>query len=263
MTEDPTRTLTRRKWLGSSACGLAAFGAAPLLTHCGGVESTLGAEGSPLTYLPKRVAGIRIPDSKLACAAAELAFSVSPQNLYNHCIRTYLFAALVFKKSGTRFDEELTFVAAALHDLGLVEEFMSPDEPFEVDGADAAQNFLRDRRVSSKRAEIVWDAIALHMYPKIARRKAPEVAAISIGAGIDASGNGLADLAAGDVAEVIGAYPRLGFKQAAVETIHRYCDTKSPAALFLHPWEPVARRRNPNFPIPYIDQVIQAAPFDD
>jgi hypothetical protein len=266
-------TMTRRDLLGRGACTMATLSAAPWLMDCGTVpeagdrESRVGAgaEGKSQSAwatgrLPRRVAGIRIPDSNLAQAAAELALSVSPDNLYNHCIRTYLFAALVYKGTGVKFDEELTFVAAALHDLGLVEQFMTPNERFEVDGADAALRFLRQWRVPAARAGVVWDAIALHTSVGIVTRKAPEIAAVSIGAGIDATGNGLQNLSTEDVAEVLTAYPRLDFKKSAVASIIAYCE-KKPTTLLLHPWESVGRRHIPNFPLPPLEDIILGAPF--
>ncbi|HMJ16716.1 MAG TPA: HD domain-containing protein [Polyangiaceae bacterium] len=262
--------LTRRGMLEKSACAVVAVTATPWLSGCASHadapalndEPARGSDALRAADLPKRVANIRIPDTRLARAAADLALSVSPVNLYNHCMRTYLFAALVYKARRVRFDEELTFVAAALHDLGLVEAFMTPNERFEVDGADAALAFMKERRVPAARAEIVWDAIALHTAVGIATRKAPEIAAISIGAGMDATGMGLDGVSAEDVAEVIAAYPRLGFSKSAVETIIRYCE-KKPSTLLLHPWESVARRHVPNLPLPFLEDVILAAPFPE
>jgi len=258
--------MTRRHLLEKSACAVAALTAPEWLAGCGGDEAAtapsvaLGTQ--ELSSLPKRVAGIRIPDTRLAQAAADLARSASPETLYNHCLRTYLFAALGYARTGVRFDEELVFVASALHDLGLVEAFMTPNERFEVDGADAALAFLERWRVPARRAEKVWDAIALHTSVGIVTRKAPEIAAVSIGAAIDATGLGLADLAAQDVAEVLAAFPRLGFKEAALASIIGYCE-KKPTTLLLHPWESVARRHIPNLPLPFLEDLILGAPFPE
>lgn len=62
--------------------------------------------------------------------------------------------------------------------------FVSKDKWFEVDGAQAARDFIR--RTSSDewdghRLQLVWDAIALHTNPDIARYKQPEVIYTSAG----------------------------------------------------------------------------------
>jgi len=273
MNRDDNRTIgrrvSRRNLLEKSACTLAALTAAPWLASCAPVgdesddtlDESFGALG-PLAQvkLPKRVAGIRIPDTRLAVAAADLAFTVSPANLYNHCLRTYLFAALVFEKSGVQFDEELTFVSSALHDLGLVDEYMTPNERFEVDGADAALRFLKRFRLSSAKTEIVWDAIALHTAVGIAARKRPEIAAVSIGAGLDTVGMGLAELDPADVAAVLAVYPRLDFKKEAIASIIRMCE-KKPAATVMTPLAEVGRKHIPNYPVPTLDESIASSPF--
>lgn len=269
----PQRTMTRRGLLETGACAMAAVTAPQWLAGCGAGQGTYAEDSrtEPLAAsqpaselakarLPKRIAGIRIPDTRLAQAAADLALSASPETLYNHCIRTYLFAALVFRQTSVRYDEELTFVAAALHDLGLVDEFMTPNERFEVDGADAAVRFLEGWHVPARWSEIVWDAIALHTSVGIVTRKAPEIASVAIGAGLDATGQGLADLAPADVAEVVAAYPRLAFKTSSVAGIISYCERK-PNTLLLHPWESVARRPIPDLPLPFLEDVILSAPF--
>ena len=86
---------------------------------------------------------IRVPDSGLCTSASELLTSVSEPWLVNHCLRTFLWAAILGKKGQHRFDEELLFVASALHDLGLTSAGarLSPSnaECFAVEGAFAAE----------------------------------------------------------------------------------------------------------------------------
>lgn len=246
------------EWL--AGCAADQETSVPLDSHAESLRADRPTSEPMRARLPRRVAGIRIPDTKIAQAAADLALSASPEYLYNHCIRTYLFAALVFRQTSVRYDQELTFIAAALHDLGLVDEFMTPNERFEVDGADAAVRFLERWNVPARQAEVVWDAIALHLCTGIVTRKAPEIASVAIGAAMDAAGMGLTELAADDVAEVLAAYPRLAFKTSAVAGLISYCERK-PSTLLLHPWESVARRHIPNLPLPFLEDVILSAPF--
>jgi hypothetical protein len=270
MVDGLSRALTRRSAL-CLAAKATALCASSWLAGCsdpaGGVPGGAGAAGAgpsaePPKRLPKSVAGIVLPDSALALAAASLCFSASPELLYNHCLRSYVFAGLLFKKLGKSYDRELAFVGAVLHDLGLLDAYMSPTARFEIDGADAAMKFLREHRVPQKRAEIVWDAIALHTNLAIAERKAPEIAMVSLGAIMDAAGLNLDQLAAEDVASVLSAYPRLGFKRAAIQTMISLCE-KKPFAQLLHPFAEVGRRHIPNFVSPTIEDLMLLAPFPE
>lgn len=260
MTSESSRGLTRRSLLKTGACTLAACTTGGLWTHT--VAADDAASRLTSARLPKSIAGVRLPDSRLARASAELAHSVSPETLYNHCIRTYVFAALTFRQQRVRFDEEQLFVASALHDLGLIDAYMTPVERFEIDGADAAVSFLQQQGAGRAFREVVWDAIALHTFGSYAARKAPEIAGVSLGAGMDAFGLGLSELAPEDVAAVLTALPRLDAKRSVIESTIRFCE-KKPQGVALTGLAEVGRKYLPDFAAPTFEDLILAAPFDE
>ncbi|MER6300005.1 HD domain-containing protein [Kitasatospora sp. NPDC001539] len=231
-------------------------------SKAGAASGSGGAEGRPGGGLPATVAGIRVPDTRLARAAVAFARRACPETLFNHLMRTYLFGALLFERRGVRYDRELVFVAALLHDLGLLEEFRTPTERFEVDGADAAQRFLEQQDVAAPRVAVVWDAIALHTSVGIATRKRPEIAMVCVGSGLDFTGNGLERIPPDALAEVLSAFPRAGFKEAALGDILTLCRTK-PMAEVMHPFAEVGRRHLPDFRVPTVEDLLLAAPFED
>ncbi|MDB5583673.1 MAG: hypothetical protein JWR80_8849 [Bradyrhizobium sp.] len=177
---------------------------------------------SQTPVMPREIAGVRIPDSALAKKAIDLAFRVSPPAVWTHVMRTYVFGGMVGNAQKMRYDEELFFLSAVLHDLGLVEQYRGQDR-FEVVGADAADVWLKGEGVSEERREIIWDSIALHTSVGIASRKRPEIALVHIGAGIDVIGLMVDQLPPNLVAEAIEAFPRHDFStnffNAVVETI--------------------------------------------
>ncbi|MGO4269104.1 phosphohydrolase, partial [Paenibacillus sp. TAF58] len=71
---------------------------------------------------------------------------------------------------GKKFDAELLYLSAIIHDLGILERFIGPSR-FDVDGADAAAAFLQEHAYPSEKISLVWDAIALHASMEIAARK--------------------------------------------------------------------------------------------
>src|SRR5919202_2010369 len=103
-----------------------------------------------------------IPDSLLAKEATDILREHSTDLLFNHSIRVYLFAAEQGRQQKLRFDAELLYVAAAFHDLGLSKRFSSQNERFEVDGANAARQFLSAHTIPEEQIQTVWEAIALH-----------------------------------------------------------------------------------------------------
>src|SRR5437868_10566474 len=98
-----------------------------------------------------------IPDSLLANEATEILRKYSTDLLLNHSMRVYLFAAEQGRQQKLRFDPELLYIAAAFHDLGLIKKFSSDDERFEVDGANAARQFLQAHSVPEDQVQTVWE----------------------------------------------------------------------------------------------------------
>jgi hypothetical protein len=90
-----------------------------------------------------------------------------------------------------------------------------------VNGADAALSFIRGRGVSRRRAQLIWDLMALNSTPSLALHKEPEVAVGTMGIGLDYGGFGLAALRAGDIDRILSAFPRLGMKDRFIKTCCR------------------------------------------
>src|SRR3981081_270544 len=107
------------------------------------------------------IAGIRVPDSKLAREATDLLREHGTSLLFAHSLRVYLFGAIRGRYRGLTVDHELLYFGAVFHDLGLTAKYRSPDHRFEVDGANAARDFLRANGIDEGSAGIGWDAIAL------------------------------------------------------------------------------------------------------
>ncbi|MFE5325942.1 HD domain-containing protein [Embleya sp. NPDC056575] len=163
--------------------------------------------------MSERIADVDIPDSALAKEATELVRDTAGPLLYDHSRRVYLFGALQGRRRGLVFDPELLYVAALFHDLGLTAEHRDSQQRFELDGADAARDFVLRHGLSAEQARVVWTAIALHTTPEIPTRMEPEVALVTAGVELDVLGIGLDDLSEQARAAVVAAHPRPDFKR--------------------------------------------------
>jgi HD superfamily phosphodiesterase len=160
---------------------------------------------------------ITIPDSRLARETTDLIRSVESDLLYNHSLRVFAFGALQGERQGLKYDPELLYVGAMFHDIGLVEGHRSAHDRFEVDGANAARDFLRSHGVEADRVRVVWDAIALHTTPGIPQHKEPEVALVTAGVELDVLGLGYDDITPEARDAVVAAYPRVDFKERIMQ----------------------------------------------
>src|SRR6202047_4516230 len=138
----------------------------------------------------KSVAGVAIPDSTIAQQATELLLEHGTEFIYNHSLRVFLFSSLNGERNKPSYDPELLYISAVFHDLGLTPHYSSPDLRFEVDGANAARDFLKTHGLPKESLQLVWDTIALHTTIGIAEYKEPEVALMYSGVGLDVMGEG-------------------------------------------------------------------------
>jgi HD superfamily phosphodiesterase len=169
-----------------------------------------------LVNKPKIVAGIKIPDSTVAQQATELLLEHGSAFLYNHSLRSFLFASLNGLQKKITYDAELLYVSAVFHDLGLCPHYSSADKAFEVDGANAARDFLRSHGFSPQALQLVWDTIAIHTSPAIAPYKEAEVALLNYGVALDVVGKGYQQLPEVQREEIVKHFPRTGFKEKIV-----------------------------------------------
>jgi HD domain len=200
-----------------------------------------------------------IPDSEICRKATQLTTEVSPSFLCNHCIRTFLFGDLLGKRDGLKCDRELLYLGAVMHDLGLTERF-GGEQRFEVDGADAARAFVLEHGLSDEKAEIVWDAIALHTSLGIAEHKQPEIALVHLGASADVMGMRIADISPEIVEQVLEAYPRIGFNASMTELLVSQVKQKPQVAAFSWLTE-VGRGCIHGFTSPNWQAMLDGSPF--
>ncbi|HWR46947.1 MAG TPA: HD domain-containing protein [Pseudonocardiaceae bacterium] len=167
--------------------------------------------------MSERIAGINIPDSRLAREATDLVRDAASPLLFHHSRRVYLFGSLQGNRLGLAADPELLYVGAMFHDLGLTEKYRRTDQRFEIDGADEARRFLAAHDLPEDRIRLAWLGIALHTTPEIPYHLEPEVALVTAGVETDVLGIGYADLDKTLIDAVVRAHPRPDFKRQILQ----------------------------------------------
>jgi HD superfamily phosphodiesterase len=152
--------------------------------------------------------GVGIPDSALAREVTELVRDTSTPLLFNHSSRVYYFGALAGRRLGLTFDPELLYAGAMFHDMGLLPRYSSKSERFEVDGANAAREFLRQHRIDPRDIDLVWTSIALHTTPGIPQHMHPVIALVTAGVEMDVLGMEYEKYSDAVRDQVVRAYPR-------------------------------------------------------
>jgi hypothetical protein len=171
--------------------------------------------------ISETIAGIRIPDSRLAREAADLVRDTAGNFLFEHSTRVYLWGALAGQGRNLRLDAELFYVAALFHDMGLTTGYRDSQHRFEVDGANAARAYLRGHGIADGDIERVWLAIALHTTPGISQHLQPIIALTAEGVMMDLVGLGAQKFTEAERHAVETAYPHPpGFAEDLLQTLY-------------------------------------------
>lgn len=158
------------------------------------------------------IADVVIPNTALVRDITQFIRDTEDDLLFHHSRRVFLFGALQARRLGRQPDPELLYTGAMFHDVGLTDAYRESTLRFEVDGANAARDFLLQRGISDTAAGLVWLGIALHTTPGVPEFLDPEVAFVTAGVETDVLGIGLDELSADQIAAVTAAHPRPDFK---------------------------------------------------
>lgn len=180
---------------------------------------------STITMNTRTLGGVSVPDSPLIDQAFEYARRVYEPYLFNHAVRSWLFAEVLGRLRGMEYDREVVAVGTLLHDIGLMAAVSGPHR-FEVNSADAARSFVKGEGFSDRRAQLLWDLVALNSTPSLALHKETEVAVGTMGIGVDYGGYGLEQIPSAAIVEIVRAFPRLNMKTRFVKTCCRLVTAK-------------------------------------
>lgn len=209
--------------------------------------------------MTERIADIEIPDSGLVKEATELVRDIESPLLYDHSRRVFLFGSLQGRRRGLSYDPELLYIGAMFHDLGLTERYRASRRRFEIDGADAARDFLLGQGLPAESARIVWTAIALHTTPEIPAHMEPEVALVTAGVEFDVLGIGLDTVPENVRDAVVAAHPRPDFKRRILRAFTDGFEHR-PETTFGNVNADVLARFSPGFvPTDFVDVIENSA----
>lgn len=214
-----------------------------------------------LNAAARGIAGIAAPYTPLIAHAVTHAHEHCEPFLFNHAMRSWLFAVAIARARDTTHDAEVVAVATVLHDLGLSAAF-TDELRFEVNGANAARDFASAAGMSRRRAQLVWDSVALSSTPSIGLYKEPEVALCTAGVWLDWSGRGCDTLSQFQISSILDAYPRLGMKERFIDAI---CDVveSHPAATYDNFARDFGERFVPGYKAPSTVDMLFDSPFQE
>ncbi len=208
------------------------------------------------------VAGISVSDTPVIDRAVDYARSACEPYLFNHVMRSWLFAVRTAQLQGIEHDGEVVALGTLLHDITLNERFAGPRR-FEVEAADLARGFAVDAGLDRRRAQMIWDAVALNSTPSIGLYKEAEIALCTTGICLDVVGFQYSLIPAAEMRAIVAEFPRLGMKKKMTGCFCHIARTR-PETTYDNFVRDFGERLVPGYAVPAssVDLVAQA-PFDE
>ena len=221
---------------------------------------SLTAEPAIMSGKSRVLGGITVIDTPLVTRAMDYARLYSEPFLFNHAVRSWLFAARLGQLQGVPHDPELVAVGSLLHDLGLTSRFTGPKR-FEIEGADAARDFAREQGLDDRRLQLIWDSVALNSTPSIGLHKEAEVALCTAGIGVE-FGFQYDRIPPNEMKSVLAAFPRLDMKRCFTDSVCRIVRTK-PETTYDNFAGDFGERCVPGYQRPSTVDFLMNAPFEE
>ncbi|MBI1379424.1 MAG: HD domain-containing protein [Frankiales bacterium] len=166
------------------------------------------------------------PRTLATATALEACIAYGSPALVNHCRRSYVWAAAYAEGHGIAYDAELLYVAAMLHDIGLVREFDNVSVPFEEAGGHAAWVFAAGAGWPIDRRRRVAEVVVRHMWDSVDVEADPEGFLLEIATGLDISGRNPGWWDAALRRDVVAALPRLTLAEEFTACIRDQAERK-------------------------------------
>jgi hypothetical protein len=207
------------------------------------------------------LAGISVPQTVLVEQAIEYARRTCEPYLFNHVVRSWLFAVRLGQLQGIEHDAEVVAVGTLLHDITLNGSFSGPRR-FEVEGADLARDFARKGGVDERRAQLIWDSVALNSTPSIGLYKEAEVALCTAGICLDVVGLQYGLIAPNEMKRIVADYPKLGMKRRMTQCFCHIAKA-NPETTYDNFVRDFGERFVAGYKAPSSADFVANAPFDD
>ncbi len=149
---------------------------------------------------PTRViAGVTVPDTEVVTRALEFVRSDSNPFLFNHVVRSWLFAVRLGQLRAFSYDPEVVAVGTLFHDIGR----------FVLEAADMASDFARSMGMGGTRARLVWHCVALNSSRCLALSREVESVLCSEGTSVDIDDGACGRISRAEMERILNEFPRL------------------------------------------------------
>lgn len=162
------------------------------------------------------VDSLQLPDSHDIQLALQELQDCASEEILNHSIRTWFYAAAFARLAHLPVDQELLAAGCLLHDLGVTSKYHQHHpqcQCFAGQGAYAAADWARQQGWPQLKQDLLFDMICLHMNAYVPLSEGNEAHVLQQATACDVIGLRMQELPVAYRQDVLAAYPRLDFNR--------------------------------------------------
>ncbi|MFY7787750.1 MAG: HD domain-containing protein [Thermoflexibacteraceae bacterium] len=151
----------------------------------------------------------KIPDTPIIKEAMSIVQATLSTNIFNHSIRTYLFAYEYARKYHHAFSEEELLLVSLFHDIGLDNNYFVKGSSFQIASSVALREYLMTQKeITPHRINAMMEAINYHFQLKPRWDKGTIAGLLQIGAHMDVLGVKLLSIEKKRRTQILKDYPK-------------------------------------------------------
>lgn len=166
-------------------------------------------------------------DTPIINEALQIVKAALSDNIFNHSMRTYLYAYEFAKKRKSVFSEEELLLVALFHDIGFYSPYQIKGKPFQIGSSNALKEYLlMHKKIQPERINAMMEAIDYHFQFKPKWGKGEIAGLLQVGTHMDVMGTKAKTIEKEKRNQILNEYPKnyflLEFNTCIIKTVTNF-----------------------------------------
>ena len=151
----------------------------------------------------------KVPDTPIINEALNIVKAALSDNIFNHSMRTYLYANEFAINRKSVYSEEELLIVALFHDIGFYAPYQIKGKPFQIGSSNSLKEYLlKYKQIQPERINAMMEAIDYHFQFRPRWDKGEIAGLLQVGAHMDVIGSKAKSIEKNKRYQIIKEYPK-------------------------------------------------------
>lgn len=151
----------------------------------------------------------KVPDTPIINEALNIVKAALSDNIFNHSMRTYLYANEFAINRKSVYSEEELLLVALFHDIGFYAPYQIKGKPFQIGSSNSLKEFLLTcKQIKPERINAMMEAIDYHFQFRPRWDKGEIAGLLQVGAHLDVMGRKVKSIEKDKRHQILKEYPK-------------------------------------------------------